>query len=225
VLRGKADVPSLAPGATADLSKSLQVRFIAGEGDFARARLNLKLNAETAPEEEHYFDVLIAPENIPPPEDIAILDGRTQTFPVFRQRGNSGGGSSIMRTGTEGRGNGNGILEPGEQATIWVKVRQGLDPLDKNNWRRAKVYSNSPWLDEIADIEEQKQLEWTGAQNRTSLIEISPQTPAGTSIPLILDCEGWSFRFTPDVRYGREPLYQAFQLHNHQLFIWTWRRP
>ena len=224
ILRGKADAASLAAGAIADLSKSLEVRLTSGNGDFARVRLNVKLSAETAPEEEHYFDVLIAPENIPPPEDIAVLDGRTQTFSVFRQRGNSGGGSSIKRTVTEGRGNGNGILEPGEQATIWVKVRQGLDPFDKNNWRRAKVYSNSPWLTEIADIEEQKQLEWTGAQNRTSLIEISPNTPAGTSIPLTLDCEGWSFRFTPDVRYGREPLYQAFQLHNHQLFTWTWSR-
>lgn len=225
IARGKSEVPSLAAGAIADLSKSLQARFIAGEGDFARARLNLKVTAETAPEENHYFDVLIAPENIPAPESIAIMDGRTQTFPVFRQRGNSGGGYSIMRTVTEGHGNGNGILEPGEEATIWVKVRQGLDPFDKNNWRRAKIYSSSSWLTEIADIEEQKQLEWTGAQNRTSLIQVSPDVPAGTSIPLILDCEGWSFRFTPDVRYGREPLYQAFQLHNHQLFAWTWRRP
>ena len=225
VIQGKTDVASVAAGAVTDLSKSLQVRFTAGEGDFARARMNLKVSAETAPEEEHYFDVLIAPENIPVPEDIAILDGRTQTFSVFRQRGNSGGGFSIQRKVTEGRGNGNGILEPGEQATIWVKVRQGLDPFDKNNWRRAKVYANSPWVTEVADIEEQKQLEWTGAQNRTSLIQLSPDVPAGTSIPLILDCEGWSFRFTPDVRYGREPLYQAFQLHNHRLFTWTWRHP
>ncbi len=225
VLRGSSELASLAGGAVADLSPSLKVRFIAGEGDFARARLNVKLRSNTSSDQNQYVDVLIAPENIPIPSELAILDGRTKTFSVFRQAGNSGGGSSVERTVTEGRGNGNGILEPGEQATIWVKVRQGLDPFDKNNWRRAKIYSRSPWLAEIADIEEQKQLEWTSAQNRTSLVELSRETPGDASIPLILDCEGWSFHFTPDVRYGIEPLYQAFQLHNHQLFTWTWSHP
>ena len=225
LLRAKSDLTSLGPGAIADLSTSFPVRFTAGEGGFERARLDLKLTSDTAPAVKRYADVLIAPENIPAPLEIAILDGRTKTFPVFRQRGNGGGGSSIERTVTEGRGNGNGILEPGEQVTIWVKVRQGLDPFDKNNWRRAKIYSSSPWLAEIADIQEQKQLEWTGAQNRTSLVELSRETPSGTSIPLILDCEGWSFHFTPDVRYGVEALYQAFQLHNHQLFAWRWSQP
>jgi hypothetical protein len=35
-----------------------------------------------------------------------------------------------------------------------------------------------------------------------------------------LDCESYSFYYTPDVRYGGEPLYQAFQLHKHHLFAW-----
>jgi hypothetical protein len=145
------------------------------------------------------------------------------TYSVFRQRGNQGGGASVERTVTEGKGNGNGVLEPGEEATIWVKRLQGLDPFDKNNWCRAKVYADSPWLTEIADIQEQKQREWTGAQNRTSLITLARKVPEGAEIPLILDCESWSFTFTPDVRYGREPLYQAYQFHKHHLFAWTWK--
>ena len=225
VIRGKSKMLSLTPGAMADLSQAFQVRFTAGEGGFERARLVLKLSANSSTETSKYFDVMIAPENIPAPDEIAVLDGRSKTFPVFRQRGNTGGGSSIERSVTEGRGNGNGILEPGEEATVWVRVRQGIDPFDKNNWRRAKVYSNSPWITEVADIEEPKQLEWTSAQNRTSLVRLSRATPGGVSIPLILDCEEWSFHFTPDVRFGLEPLFQAFQLHRHRLFTWTWSRP
>jgi hypothetical protein len=38
-----------------------------------------------------------------------------------------------------------------------------------------------------------------------------------------LDNETWSYHFTPDVRYGREPLYQAFQLHRHHLHRYEWR--
>ncbi|MCL4854124.1 MAG: hypothetical protein KJZ78_22420, partial [Bryobacteraceae bacterium] len=62
-----------------------------------------------------------------------------------------------------------------------------------------------------------KQLEWTGAKERTSLIRLAPATPAGTSIPLLLDNESWSYHYIPDVRYGKEKLYQAFQLHTRHL--------
>jgi len=161
--------------------------------------------------------VLIAPSVMPRPVAIEIVDGRTIALPVFQQKGNQGGGASIQRTITEGRGNGNGVLEPGEDATIWVKLEQGLDPFDKVNWYRTKIYSDSPWLTEVDDLEEQKQLEWTSAKERTSAVHLSADTPPGTIIPVVLDNESWSFWWTPDVRYGTEPLYQAFQLHNHHL--------
>lgn len=221
VLEGKSEKQRLGPGEVADLSRSFQVRFTAGEGDYARVRLELTLNFD-GDEVQRSFDVLIAPANLGAPVELAVLDGRTRAFPVFHQKGNQGGGASVQRTVTEGKGNGNGILEPGEEATLWVKRAQGLDPFDKNNWCRAKVYSDSPWLTEVADLQEEKQREWTGAQNRTSLIKLSAEVPAGAEIPLVLDCESWSFAFTPDVRYGKEPLYQAFQLHKHHYFAWKW---
>jgi hypothetical protein len=42
-------------------------------------------------------------------------------------------------------------------------------------------------------------------------------TPVGSVMPLILDNESWSFHYTPDIRYGSELLYQAFQRHKHHL--------
>jgi hypothetical protein len=114
-------------------------------------------------------------------------------------------------------------LEPGEQATVWVQVAQGLDSFDKGNWCRAKIYTDSPWITETADLQEDKRREWTAEQNRTSVIELSPATPQGTKVNAILDCETYSFHFTPDVRYGRQPLYQPYQLHRHQLYAWSWQ--
>ncbi|HWF65673.1 MAG TPA: hypothetical protein VN670_00120, partial [Acidobacteriaceae bacterium] len=114
-------------------------------------------------------------------------------------------------------------LDPGEQATVWIQLAQGMDPFDKNNWCRTKVYSNSPWITEVADIQEQKGREWTGAKNRTSVIELNPKTPKGTEISAILDCEAYSYAFTPDVRYGKLPLYQPYQFHRHYLFLWKWK--
>ena len=98
-----------------------------------------------------------------------------------------------------------------------LKLAQGLDPADKNNWHRTKVYSDSPWLIESRDIQELKQREWTGAKERTSVVRLAKETPAGAKVPLLLDNESWSFRYTPDVRYGKELLYQAFQEHRHHL--------
>jgi len=222
ILQGDALVDEIGPSGVVDLTSRFQVRFTSGDGDFEHARLQLTLSFDSGKTAENDLDVLIAPDHLRPPLAVEILDGRTKTLPVFRQKGNGGGGGSINRTITEGLGNGDGRLEPGEQATIWVKLAQGLDPFDKNNWCRAKVYSDSPWFTEIADIQEDKQREWTAAQNRTSLMELKSGVPAGTEIPVVLDCESWSFRFTPDVRYGKEPLYQAFQLHKHDVFAWKW---
>lgn len=217
-----AGVAELGSGETADLSGQLSARFVSGGGYYAPARIQVEISHQGTYEKEMLdFDVLIAPSTMSAPLAVEILDGRTHTFSVFRQKGNQGGGGPVQRTVTEGKGNSNGILEPGEEATIWVKTAQGLDPFDKGNWCRAKVYTDSPWLAEVGDIAEQKQLEWTSAQNRTSLVKLSASTPAGARIPVVLDSESWSYTWTPDVRYGTERLYQAFQLHKHYLHTYV----
>ncbi len=217
LLQPSVTIPEIGPGKAVDLSGQVKARFTAGEGYFAPARLDVHLVYDGWYGAGEVVDLLIIPESIPKPVAVEVLDGRTMKFSVFHQAGNQGGGESIEREVTEGSGNGNGVFEPGEEATIWVKMPQGMDPFDKNNWYRCKVYSDSPYVTEIGDIRETKQREWTGAQYRTSLIRLSAETPPGTSIELLLDNESWSFHFTPDVRYGREKLYQAFQLHRNHL--------
>jgi hypothetical protein len=217
ILSKPVTVARIEPGGVADLIAEFPVRFTAGAGYFAPTLMALKFTYDGWHESLQDIPVLVEPDRLPAPAAYEILDGRTVTLPVFRQKGNQGGGGSIQRTITEGKGNGNGTLEPGEEATIWVKLDQGLDPFDKGNWYRAKVYFDSPWIQEVARLEEQKQLEWTGAKERTSVIRLDPATPAGAEIRLLLDNESWSYTFTPDVRYGKERLYQAFQLHDHRL--------
>jgi len=217
LLTSAVTLPLIEAGRAADLAGQFRAVFTAGAGDFAPARLDLKLTYDGWYTAAEAIEVLIAPEVIPAPLAVELLDGRTVTFTVFRQRGNQGGGGPVSRTVTEGKGNGNGVLEPGEEATLWVKLAQGLDPFDKNNWGRAKVYADSEWLEEVADLEEQKQREWTGAKERTSVVRLAPSPPPGERVPVILATESWSFHYTPDVRYGPERLYQAFQLHQRHL--------
>jgi hypothetical protein len=217
IVHGSCAIEGIEPGGVADLSSQLKVQLTAGAGPLAPTRLTLRLTYDGWYETTQDLDLLAVPEVIPAPAALEILDGRTLTFKIFRQQGNQGGGSVIDRTVTEGRGNGNGILEPGEEATIWVKMLQGMDPFDKNSWHRCRVYPDSPWLEETGLIEEEKQREWTGAQERTSRLTLSAGTPRGTAIPLLLENESWSFYYTPDVRYGNELLYQPFQRHTPHL--------
>ena len=211
------EVPRIEAGVVVNVSDHFRVRFVGGAGYFAPARFRLNMVYDGWHESAKDIDVQVVPDIIPAPAAVEVLDGRSFKFSVFRQNGNQGGGTSIVREVTEGKGNGNGILESGEEATIWVKMVQGMDPFDKDNWYRCKVYSDSRWLTEVADIEESKQREWTSAKERTSLVRLSEKVPAGTAIPILLDNESWTFYYTPDVRYGSEKLYQAFQLHSHHL--------
>lgn len=217
IVAGETTIPKIESGAATNITDRLRVRFTAGAGYFAPTRLLLTLTYDGWHSVTKNIDVLVIPELIETAREVMILDGRTATLNVFRQKGNQGGGGSVTRTVTEGRGNGNGILEPGEEATIWVRLRQGLDPFDKNNWYRAKVYTDARWIVEVGDLQEQKQLEWTSAKERTSVIRLAADTPSGTRISLLLDNESWSYTWTPDVRYGTERLYQAFQLHRRHL--------
>jgi hypothetical protein len=217
VIEGTAVIERIEAGAAVDVSAQMRVRFTSGGGYYSKARMHLDFIYDGWYEAREIIDVAIEPEHAPEPLGIQVLDGRSFRFHVFRQKGNQGGGASIEREVSEGTGNGNGILEPGEKATIWVKLAQGMDPFDKNNWYRCKVRTDSEWVSEVGDIQEQKQLEWTSARNRSSLIQLSSETPRGTQIPLVLENESWSYHYTPDVRYGTEPLYQAFQLHTYHL--------
>jgi predicted alpha/beta superfamily hydrolase len=225
LLSQSAEVPSIEPGSFVDLSSKFRARFTAGAGYFEPTRLQISMTYDGWHETSEPIDLLVMPEIIPGAEAVQILDGRSVSLKVFRQSGNQGGGKAIDRAVTEGKGNGNGILEPGEEATIWVKMAQGMDPFDKGNWYRCKIYTDSPWLTEVADLQEPKQREWTSSMERTSVIRLSPQVPRGTKIPIILDNETWSFRFTPDVRYGVEKLYQAFQLHTNHLHRYELKVP
>ena len=211
-------VDTIAPGAFVDLSDRFSARFTSGGGYLAPVRFDVTATYDDWLQDKRSFYVSVVPDSMAKLDAVEILDGRTRTFNVFRQQGNQGGGKAIERTVTEGDGDGDGVLEPGESATVWVRIPQGLDPFDKNTWHRAKIHTESPWLEEIADIREAKQREWTGAQNRTSLVRLEEDTPPASPIALLLDCESWSFVATPDVRFGPEKHYQPIQRHQRHLF-------
>ncbi|MFH1069958.1 MAG: alpha/beta hydrolase-fold protein [Candidatus Glassbacteria bacterium] len=214
---GEFSIDSLAPGEVADLGGRVTLRFVSTSGFFQHCRLDLHLTYQGWHGQDQYVDVRVLPTPLAAPDSVEILDGRTVTLPVFRQRGNQGGGSIYRKTVSEGTGNGNGIAEPGEEVTVWVRVPQGLDPLDKHTWQRTKVYTDDPRVTVTRDIAEQKELEWTSVNNRTSAVRLADSCQPGSQIELILTNESFSYVWKPDYRFGRELLYQAFQFHRNDV--------
>lgn len=219
VSKGRASIAKIDPGAAVDVANT--IRLTSGDGELAPTRLKLRVVYDGWYSVEMPVDVLAAPSVLPAPAEVKIFDGRKETLPVFRQRGNQGGGEAVPREIAEGKGNGDGRIDPGEEVTVWVRIPQGLDPFDKNTWHRAKLRTEAPWVEEVADIQEAKQREWTGAQERTSAMRVAKGAPSDAK--LLLEAESWSFHWTPDVRYGPELLYQAFQRHRRHLYEWALR--
>jgi hypothetical protein len=69
-----------------------------------------------------------------PTENIMIFDGRSEQLPVYRY--NWGDWDNRVRTETisEGQGNGNGIAEPGEIFSVWIRIPAGEAPEDLDTW-------------------------------------------------------------------------------------------
>ncbi len=210
---GEFTIDSIAPGQVVDLGERITQRFVSTTGFFQHCRLNLHLRYDGWHGEDRRIDVRVLPTPLATPDSVVVLDGRTATFDVFRQGGNQGGGFIRQRTVSEVQGNGNGIAEPGEEVTIWVRTVQGLDPLDKHSWHRTKIYSADPHLGALRDIAESKEREWTSVKDHTSAVMISPRCPPGRPIELLLESESYSFVWKPDYRYGEQLLQQAFQFH------------
>ncbi|OGG00328.1 MAG: hypothetical protein A3F83_08105 [Candidatus Glassbacteria bacterium RIFCSPLOWO2_12_FULL_58_11] len=214
-------IDSLKPGEVIDLSDRFTERFVSGEGDFQHCRLELNVTYIDWHGHQEYFDVDVLPTPLAEPDSLQILDGRSVSLPVFRQKGNQGGGFIRQRTVTEGKGNGDGAAAPGEELTLWVRTPQGLDPFDKYSWHRTKVYTDDPYMTITADIADPKGLEWTSSLNHSSSFQIAPDCPPGHRIELVLENESYSFAWKPDYRFGKELLLQAFQFHRNQLHRFT----
>ena len=73
-----------------------------------------------------------------------MLDGRTVNVPVYQQGPNQIEQQDI----SGGEGNGNGILEPGEKALVYVRLAQGMGPNDINTFHRTYLINafDDPFL-------------------------------------------------------------------------------
>ena len=210
---------SISAGEIVDLSDKFRQEYLSSDRNFHHCRLLLTVSSGEI-SDTTYIDVRVAPTPLEQPAEVVILDGRTHTFKVFRQFSH-GGGEMIERTVSEGEGNGNGIAEPGEEVTVWVRTVQGMDASDKNSWHRTKVFCSDPLIVESKDFAEQKGIEWTSVRDHTSAVKISSECPEGHEFRLTLRNESYSYYWLPDTRFGPRLLRQPIQYHRQHVTGYT----
>lgn len=201
------------PGETVYLGDRYSCEFFSTSGDMQHARIDVNIGYRGWYSQKERVDVRILPTPLEEAGKVVILDGGSESLPIFTQAGNQGGGSIKDQLIEEGSGDGDGNPERGERVAIWLKVDQGLDPFDKESMHKTWIHSNDPYVRVVEDQPMNKGREWTSVHFHASLIEIAPDCPPGHVADLILKAESWSFVWQPDTRYGEELLYQARQRH------------
>ena len=108
-------------------------------------------------------------------DDIIILDGRTvNDVPVYRQGLNEIKAHNI----SGGKGNGNGILEPGEEALVHIRLAKGIAPNDTGTFHRASLinYFDDTFI-KVNGLHYEERMNQASKTHIATVLSIADDTP------------------------------------------------
>ncbi|NND08212.1 MAG: hypothetical protein HKN87_17670 [Saprospiraceae bacterium] len=119
--------------------------------------------------------------------DLLILDGRrVDSVPIYQQ----GPNKVVLKSLSGGKGNGNGIINPGEEVLLYVRLAQGMGPNDQNTFHRTTLLNHYDLP--YATVERLHYLERTNQAGMTSVasvISISKDWPEDEPMHMWLKTE------------------------------------
>jgi len=192
-------LPGIDPGCK--LGVNDRISFSVGEYDMPHldaggwvGRIDLEITYESVRETQNVL-IYPAPESpiITDPMDILILDGATRTFPSYNQEARA----VYDKTVTAGTGNGNGVLDPGEEALVYIRLPRGLGEADVHTWHPAYLLNPDAYAcirHRTLFIAREREASWSGAAGMQSAIKVDPSTTIGTEVLLWFRVEVYEFR-------------------------------
>ena len=108
-------------------------------------------------------------------DDVIILDGRTVSdISIYRQ------GPNLIEKGevSGGKGNGNGILDPGEEVLAYIRLAKGMAPNDTNTFHRTSLINvfNDPFLS-VNRLQYDERLNQASKTHIGTFISVADDTP------------------------------------------------
>ena len=119
--------------------------------------------------------------------DMIILDGRTVSdVPIYHQ----GQDSIQMQDISGGEGNGNGRLERGEDALVYVRLPKGMAPKDIDTFHRTYMinHPDEPFVS-VNQLNYEEKLKQAGATSVATVLTLSADTPDDYDLDLWLKVE------------------------------------
>ena len=108
-------------------------------------------------------------------DDIIILDDRkVEDTPVYRQ----GPNEIQLQTISGGQGNGNGVLETGEEALVYIRLAQGMAANDTNTFHRTYLINHldEPYINSNR-LHYEERLNQASKTHTATVLSISEDTP------------------------------------------------
>ena len=170
-------IPSVAPAAQVKIDSAFRFAFSGYDEEnlAGNLRLEVSINGVVADTQKIVFFVTPVSPYIPR-EDYIVLDGRTteSAVPVFNQGSNSVRKSYL----SGGTGNGNGIPEKGEDVLVYIRLKQGLSPNDKNTFHKTCLIGDydNPYVS-VKKLKYDEKMDQAGATSISTFVSISDSIP------------------------------------------------
>ena len=157
-------------------------------------RLSLELNYDGGIKDTQ--NILVFPFPAAPyvtdPNDIIIMDGRSATFSSFNQQSHS----VYQKTVVAGSGDGDGVLEPGEEGVFRVRLPQGMVRQDRQSYHPAYLLNihDNPYAEARTEfIKREREYGYSDAAGFRSRVKIASNTPVGATVCLLFRLEAYNF--------------------------------
>ena len=142
----------------------------------------VKINGAVADTQKIMFFTTPKSPSIINKNDVIILDGRTvRDIPIFSQ------GPNIIEKQeiSGGSGNGNGILERGEDVLVYIKLPKGMAANDTNTFHRTYLlnYLDEPFI-EVNKLQYEERLLQASKTHTGTIISIAENTPIDNEFDL-----------------------------------------
>jgi hypothetical protein len=134
---------------------TLTGNFTSRNKNLAYLRLTYSYNGIPSKRERIIQVHIVDPVKKVAAEDIMVFDSRSERLPVYRYNWGDWDERVRLETIAEGRGNGNGLAEPGEIFSVWIRLASGEAPEDQDTWHPVVPVGGEGSMDiHVEDVKE-----------------------------------------------------------------------
>lgn len=184
----KIQVSAIGSGNYIELENQFDFKFTQYVDTMFVGSLNFELISDGVETETQHKVFFVIPESpYVDASELIILDGRSlNDIPIYGQ------GPNVVQQQTisGGKGNGNGLLEPGEEGLLYLPLPMGMGSNDINTYHRTYMINHldDPYIS-VKNLDYEEKLNQAGATSISTILSISKDSPKNHEFDLWFQIE------------------------------------